>query len=200
MPGLREAGDPVTAVAAPGFRIDCNGCDEPLEDEDGFILHFREISEAADAASAAEWTFDAQTGDAWCPNCQDPANDGEAGAEPVDACRPVTVEVDGEQITTMVRAAEEMSEEGRAAFADLLGAAKRRHTSGLLEAARERDRDVRAVRDIIAAVERYWCGLDDGDDLVAVHAALGVRFSERIDQLDARDAAKAAIQSDRSHS
>lgn len=51
-----------------------------------------------------------------------------AGGEQVehDSCRPVTVVVDGEQIHTRVRAAAEMSDEGRAAFAEIVKAAKRR--------------------------------------------------------------------------
>lgn len=191
----------MTAVAVGGFRIDCNGCgDQLFTPHDDAPVHVTDFADAGESADEHEWTFDAQTGDAWCPQCQDPLNDGEADVEPVDSCRPVTVEVDGDQVTTIVRGGEEMSEEGRAAFGELLSAAKRKHTSSLLEAARERDRDVRAVRDIIEAVERSWCGLDDDDRLAAVHAALFTRFDERIVQLEERDAARAAIRSGRSES
>ena len=48
-------------------------------------------------------------------------------AEPVDVCRPVTVEVDGEPITVRVRSEQPMSEESRAAFAEIIAAAKRMH-------------------------------------------------------------------------
>jgi hypothetical protein len=46
--------------------------------------------------------------------------------EHAERCRPVTVEVDGEQITVSVLAEEPMSEEGRAAFAEIVAAAKRK--------------------------------------------------------------------------
>lgn len=54
-------------------------------------------------------------------------------AEPAeqDSCRPVTVVVDGEQIHTRVRGAAEMSDEGRAAFAEIVTAAKRRYEAEL---------------------------------------------------------------------
>jgi hypothetical protein len=43
-----------------------------------------------------------------------------------DSCRPITVVVGGELVHTRVRGAEEMSDEGRAAFAEIVTAAKRR--------------------------------------------------------------------------
>ncbi len=46
-----------------------------------------------------------------------------------EQCRPVTVEVDGEQITVSVRAEEPMSEEGRAALAAIIAAVKRKFES-----------------------------------------------------------------------
>lgn len=46
-----------------------------------------------------------------------------------ERCRPVTVEVDGEQITVSVRAEEPMDEEGRAALAAVVAAAKRKFES-----------------------------------------------------------------------
>lgn len=49
-----------------------------------------------------------------------------ATPEPVDTCRPVTVQVDGEPTTVRVRAAEDMSDDGRAALANIIAAAKRR--------------------------------------------------------------------------
>jgi hypothetical protein len=57
-----------------------------------------------------------------------PERDIPAADEPVeqDSCRLVTVVVDGEQIHTRVRGAGEMSDEGRAAFAEIVTAAKRR--------------------------------------------------------------------------
>lgn len=50
-------------------------------------------------------------------------------AEPADVCRPVTVEVDGEPVTVSVRAEEPMSDEGRAALAEIIAAAKRKFDS-----------------------------------------------------------------------
>lgn len=43
-----------------------------------------------------------------------------------ERCRPVTVEVDGEQITVSVLAEQPMSEEGRTALAEVVAAAKRK--------------------------------------------------------------------------
>lgn len=43
-----------------------------------------------------------------------------------EQCRPVTVEVDGEKITVSVLAEEPMSDEGRAALAEIIAAAKRK--------------------------------------------------------------------------
>lgn len=43
-----------------------------------------------------------------------------------EQCRPVTVEVDGEEVTVRVRAEEPMSEEGRAALAEIIKAVKRK--------------------------------------------------------------------------
>ena len=45
---------------------------------------------------------------------------------PVERCRPVTVEVDGEQVTVPVLAQEPMSDEGRAALAEIVAAARRK--------------------------------------------------------------------------
>jgi len=45
---------------------------------------------------------------------------------PAERCRPVTVEVDGEQITVPVLAEQPMSDEGRAALAEIVAAAKRK--------------------------------------------------------------------------
>lgn len=50
-------------------------------------------------------------------------------AEPADVCRPVTVQVDGEPVTVSVLAEEAMSDEGRAAFAEIIAAAKRKFDS-----------------------------------------------------------------------
>lgn len=50
-------------------------------------------------------------------------------AKPADVCRPVTVEVDGEPVTVSVLAEEAMSDEGRAAFAEIIAAAKRKFDS-----------------------------------------------------------------------
>jgi hypothetical protein len=47
-------------------------------------------------------------------------------AEPVDACRPVTVEVDGKQVTMRVRSEQPMSDESRAYFAEIVAAARRK--------------------------------------------------------------------------
>lgn len=46
---------------------------------------------------------------------------------PAERCRPVTVEVDGEQITAIVRSEQPMSDESRAYFAEIVAAAKRRY-------------------------------------------------------------------------
>lgn len=46
-----------------------------------------------------------------------------------ERCRPVTVEVDGEQIAMRVRGEEPMSDEARAAFAEIVAAAKRKFDS-----------------------------------------------------------------------
>lgn len=46
-----------------------------------------------------------------------------------EQCRPVTVEVDGEPVTVSVLAEEPMSDEGRAAFAEVIAAAKRKFES-----------------------------------------------------------------------
>lgn len=46
-----------------------------------------------------------------------------------EQCRPVTVEVDGEEVTVSVRAEEPMSEEGRAALAEVIKAVKRKFES-----------------------------------------------------------------------
>lgn len=46
--------------------------------------------------------------------------------EKSERCRPVTVEVDGEEITVSVRAEEPMSDEGRAALAEIIKAVKRK--------------------------------------------------------------------------
>lgn len=43
-----------------------------------------------------------------------------------EQCRPVAVEVDGEPVTVSVLAAEPMSEQGRAALAEVIAAAKRK--------------------------------------------------------------------------
>lgn len=43
-----------------------------------------------------------------------------------ERCRPVTVEVDGEEMTVSVLAEEPMSDEGRAALAEIIAAAKRK--------------------------------------------------------------------------
>lgn len=54
-------------------------------------------------------------------------------SEPVnergERCRPVTVEVDGEEITVSVLAEESMSDEGRAALAEIIKAVKRKFES-----------------------------------------------------------------------
>lgn len=49
--------------------------------------------------------------------------------EPADVCRPVTVEVDGEEVTVSVLAEEAMSDEGRAALVEIIKAAKRKFES-----------------------------------------------------------------------
>lgn len=46
-----------------------------------------------------------------------------------ERCRPVTVEVDGEPVTVSVLAEEAMSDEGRAALAEIIKAAKRKFES-----------------------------------------------------------------------
>lgn len=46
-----------------------------------------------------------------------------------EQCRPVTVEVDGEEVTVRVRAEEPMSDEGRAALAEIIKAVKRKFDS-----------------------------------------------------------------------
>lgn len=46
-----------------------------------------------------------------------------------EQCRSVTVEVDGEEITVSVLAEEPMSEQGRAALAEIIAAAKRKFDS-----------------------------------------------------------------------
>lgn len=46
-----------------------------------------------------------------------------------EQCRPVTVEVDGEPVTVSVLAEEPMSDEGRAALAEIIKAAKRKFES-----------------------------------------------------------------------
>ena len=46
-----------------------------------------------------------------------------------EQCRPVTVEVDGEQITVSVLAEEPMSDEGWAALAEIIAAVKRKFES-----------------------------------------------------------------------
>lgn len=50
-------------------------------------------------------------------------------AEPADVCRPVMVEVDGETVTVSVLAEEPMSDEGRAALAEIIKAVKRKFDS-----------------------------------------------------------------------
>jgi hypothetical protein len=45
---------------------------------------------------------------------------------PAERCRPVTVEVNGEQITVPVLAEQPMSDEGRVALAEIVAAAKRK--------------------------------------------------------------------------
>lgn len=52
-------------------------------------------------------------------------------AEPAGQCWPVTVEVNGEQVTTRVRAEQSMSDEAHEAFAQLVEATKRRMEAGL---------------------------------------------------------------------
>lgn len=56
----------------------------------------------------------------------DPGTSPAADPPEQDSCRPVAVVVDGEQIHTRVRGGAEMSDEGRAAFAQIVTAAKRR--------------------------------------------------------------------------
>ena len=46
-----------------------------------------------------------------------------------EKCRPVTVEVDGEEVTVSVLAEEPMSEEGRAALAEIIAAVQRKLAS-----------------------------------------------------------------------
>lgn len=46
-----------------------------------------------------------------------------------EQCRPVTVEVDGEPVTVSVLAEEPMDDEGWAAFAEIIEAAKRKFES-----------------------------------------------------------------------
>lgn len=43
-----------------------------------------------------------------------------------ERCRPITVEVDGEEVTVSVRAEEPMSGEGRAALVEIIKAVKRK--------------------------------------------------------------------------
>lgn len=51
---------------------------------------------------------------------------GRGGSGEPDQCRPVTVEVDCETVTMRVRAEEPMSDEGRAALAEIIAAARRK--------------------------------------------------------------------------
>ena len=46
-----------------------------------------------------------------------------------EQCRPVTVEVDGKELTVSVLAEEPMSDEGRAALAEIIKAVKRKFES-----------------------------------------------------------------------
>lgn len=126
MPRLADLSDD-TSPYPSRIGIFCDGCGaEVLAD---YLVAFDATREqryevAREHLRGLGWSC-TEAGDL-CPDCQGPANDRETDPEPVDTCRPVTVEVDGEQITTIVRGGEEMSEEGLAAFAQIMSAARRK--------------------------------------------------------------------------
>lgn len=57
------------------------------------------------------------------------AKAAEVTSEKEEQCRPVTVDVDGEEMTVSVLAEEPMSDEGRAALAEIIKAVKRKFDS-----------------------------------------------------------------------
>lgn len=104
-----------------------------------------------------------------------------------ETCRPVTVSGDdGEPVHTTVLGAEPMSNEIRAAFAEIVRAAQRKHREELRAARQAADDDVRAVGSLLAAVNGYMTPRLE-DAIVALDA----RFADRIAELAKRDGREA---------
>lgn len=114
-----------------------------------------------------------------------------------ETCRPIAVTGDdGQPIQTMVLGAEPMSDETRAAFAEIVRAAQRKHRQQLHEEREQQARDVLAVRALTNATSRMlgmWA--DANDDVrrelwTTLHARADVvfdRFRERYAELDAAE-------------
>ena len=99
-----------------------------------------------------------------------------------ERCRPVTVTGDdGQPVHTTVLGAEPLSEQGQAAFGEIVRAAQRRHREELRAARQAADDDVRAVAALLiedeADLEAHWAAV----------RAIRDRFADRIAELDARD-------------
>jgi hypothetical protein len=104
------------------------------------------------------------------------ACEGDDEDEAADTCRPVTVlGDDGEPIHTRVHGAEPMSEEGQAAWGEIVRAASRKHLADLRAEREAREADVRAVAALAAA--------EDGEPLDRAISDLIARFADRIEAL-----------------
>lgn len=70
----------MTAVQVLSIVINCNGCHEPLytchQDQ---VVHVADLVNAVGPAEEHEWMFNAETGDAWCPNCQSQGSQTDGG-------------------------------------------------------------------------------------------------------------------------
>lgn len=122
--GLSWLGEPLP----PRFR--------PLPPQEALLVgvecvlldHAAELSGPEVDANLADlaYRYLAVAGEDAAPEIRDALEVGDVAEGAADACRPVTVEIEGEQITTRVRGGEEMSEEGKAAFAEIVKAVRRR--------------------------------------------------------------------------
>lgn len=61
------------------ITLACNDCGTDLEG-DGFVQHFGDAVDALDSAEGQDWIGDAETGDAWCPNCKSLVSDDDEDA------------------------------------------------------------------------------------------------------------------------
>lgn len=105
-----------------------------------------------------------------------------------EICRPVTITGDdGQPVHAAVLGGKPMSDDGRAAFAEIVRAAQRKHREDLRAARQAADDDVRAVARLLKLGDVSFLGtwLTDFDD---AKSELATRFADRIAELEAHDA------------